>query len=70
MVLKHWRHVLFGHVKTTTLKGGFGGAFLFLEGAMVRIMCSLLISYGGAVLGRVGWAMTNDSNCWKFLWGY
>ena len=36
---------------------------------MVKIMCSLLISYGGAVLGRVGWAITNDSNCWKFLWG-
>ena len=32
-VLKHWWHVLSGCVKTTTLKGGLGGAFLFLEGA-------------------------------------
>ena len=36
---------------------------------MVKIMCSLLISYSGAVLGRVGWAITNYSNCWKFLCG-
>ena len=38
-------------------------------GAMVKIMKSLLISYGGAVLGRVGWAITNDSKGWKFLRG-